>query len=388
MEKLFLTSLLALAVWTVNAQSSTTDAGGWQNITSYDEIIGRWEGSITVTTEPEGDVPALSSDITMLLDFEQYSIDSISVTLNCKMDFDKFFVKFSEPTMKAQSVQEQEYELWKMRWNIINASAFSFEPFLTQDKMQVMIGPYYIKLSGISFVKNPPDTIWINADKSQIIMNKALLNLSGVEEMILLEGMILYRQPSPTISGTEEKTATTDPGVIINGVRWATRNVDVPGIFADKTESVGKLYQWNRKVAWNATDETVEGWDDTMPEGTEWEKANDPSPAGWRVPTFSEIKSLFDEEKVSYTQAIRHGVTGMKFTDRTTGASIFLPAAGNRSGEDGTLYTESVASYWSSTQDGYDSSFACDFGVGRDSWGYRKLGGFRDCGQSVRPVAE
>jgi len=73
---------------------------------------------------------------------------------------------------------------------------------------------------------------------------------------------------------------TYDEGVVINGVKWATRNVDEVGTFASTPESYGKFYQWNRKIAWNTTDRIVIGWNNTAPDGTEWTKINDPSPTG------------------------------------------------------------------------------------------------------------
>jgi hypothetical protein len=71
-------------------------------------------------------------------------------------------------------------------------------------------------------------------------------------------------------------TATTEPGVVINGVKWATRNVDSVGYFADSPESFGRYYQWNRKKAWTAG--STDGMDNSDPTGTTWETENDPSP--------------------------------------------------------------------------------------------------------------
>jgi len=39
-----------------------------------------------------------------------------------------------------------------------------------------------------------------------------------------------------------------ETGVVINGVKWATRNVDKPGTFVANPEDFGMLYQWNRRV--------------------------------------------------------------------------------------------------------------------------------------------
>ena len=143
-------------------------------------------------------------------------------------------------------------------------------------------------------------------------------------------------------------------GVVINGVRWATRNVDKPGTFVAKPEDAGMFYQWNRKIGWSATDPLINSnggtrWDDSKPAGSTWEKANDPSPAGWRVPTFDEISTLLDGNKVSHEWTTVNGVNGRRFTDKATGNSVFLPAAGCRYGPMGGLDFVPSNLYWSSS---------------------------------------
>ena len=183
-------------------------------------------------------------------------------------------------------------------------------------------------------------------------------------------------------------SATYDEGVVINGVRWATRNVDEPGKFAKKPESAGKFYQWNRKKAWNTTDNIVANWDDTNPEGIIWEKSNDPSPTGWRVPTFTEIKSLCDTEKVSNEWTTQNGVKGRKFTDKTSGNSIFLPAVGMRNIGNGKLYdVGSEGLYWISNQH-KKGLFTYDILHFRSNFRAYWDSSFSSCGHSVRPVAE
>jgi len=156
--------------------------------------------------------------------------------------------------------------------------------------------------------------------------------------------------------GTSIDTNTTDKGVVINGVKWATRNVGKPGTFATNPEDAGMFYQWNRKVGWSATDPMVNSnggttWDNSTPVGTMWEKANDPSPAGWRVPTHEEMQKLLDINMVSNEWTNQNGVAGMRFTDKTTGKSIFFPAAGWREYKGGLLGNVSQrGDYWSSTQ--------------------------------------
>jgi uncharacterized protein (TIGR02145 family) len=149
---------------------------------------------------------------------------------------------------------------------------------------------------------------------------------------------------------------TTEVGVVINGVRWATRNVDAPGTFAAKLEDAGKFYQWNRKVAYPATSK-VTNWDASTPSGTEWEKANDPCPSGWRVPTVSELSSLVNSGS---SWATLNGVTGRIFGSGIN--TVFLPAAGCRNGYDGTLYdVGACGNYWNASYVAYGLYFGSVF---------------------------
>ncbi|GHT62069.1 hypothetical protein AGMMS50239_14430 [Bacteroidia bacterium] len=179
---------------------------------------------------------------------------------------------------------------------------------------------------------------------------------------------------------------TTNAGIIINGVRWATCNVEEAGIFADSPESSGKLYQWNRNIAWSATDSPITNWDNTRPEGEEWEKVNDPSPAGWRLPTMAEITSLLDKSKVSNEWTTLNGVNGLKFKDIKTGNSIFLPAAGYRINiEDGKFYEKNgYGHYWSSEQSDGAYAYGLHFDSRKIDYYYYDL--YRSDGRCVRPV--
>ena len=177
-----------------------------------------------------------------------------------------------------------------------------------------------------------------------------------------------------------------DGGMMINGVRWATRNVASPGAFADLPEDPGMFYQWNRKTAWPATGE-VTAWDSSIPEGTTWEKANDPCPSGWRIPTFEEIQTLLDTAKVKSEWVTENGVKGRRFTYiEATNSSIFLPATGYRD-KNGTLFNVDMLSYyWSSMQ--YDSDHAYYLLLFSDyahwSYDYRSFGLPIRCVQDVK----
>jgi uncharacterized protein (TIGR02145 family) len=170
-------------------------------------------------------------------------------------------------------------------------------------------------------------------------------------------------------------------GVRINNIIWATRNVDEFGKFALTPESAGKFYQWNRKKTWNATDYFVAGWDNSMPSGTEWTKANDPCPQGWRVPTREELTSLHNFYSIETTQ---NDINGRLFG--TAPNQIFLPAAGYRYYLIGSLNHVGYWSghYWSSRQ--YNSDFAQYLSFDSD---YVNMGAtLRAHGLSVRCVVE
>ena len=178
--------------------------------------------------------------------------------------------------------------------------------------------------------------------------------------------------------------------ITINGVKWALGNVNTPGTFAENPEDAGMFYQWNRKVAWSFTDLPInsEGgtiWDETIPTGSAWVKANDPCPAGWRLPTLDDIEKLLNKEKVSNAWTAVNGINGRRFFDNATGNSIFLPAAGYLHHSDGTLrHVGMLGYYWSSSM--YDSDQAYTlyfFSNAVSNSNSSRVGGF-----SVRCVAE
>ncbi|MDL2278391.1 Ig-like domain-containing protein [Parabacteroides sp. OttesenSCG-928-G07] len=191
---------------------------------------------------------------------------------------------------------------------------------------------------------------------------------------------------------TEEggKTATCDvtviaaviTGVKINGVTWATSNVDNPGTFAANPEDYGMFYQWNRIKGWPVTGDAA-GWDSSSASGDSWEAANDPCPPGWRMPSLDEIKSLFDAT-VNNEWAIRNGVNGREFTDETSGNAIFLPAAGVRENNvGGLIIVGSEGHYWSSDNAGEQSGAYLKFTQIGGKWNGST---YRSRGLSIRCV--
>jgi len=178
-----------------------------------------------------------------------------------------------------------------------------------------------------------------------------------------------------------------EKGVLINGVRWATSNVDAPGTFAANPEDAGMFYQWNRKVGWSNTDPMINSnggttWNETVPEGTTWEKANDPCPAGWRVPTVSELESLIDAGSQWTTL---NDVIGRIFgSDDQT---LFLPAAGHRcASRNGDLHYVDISGYYWSSSNSFEDDRTINLGFSEFS---AILGeSARRAGFSIRCVVE
>ena len=189
---------------------------------------------------------------------------------------------------------------------------------------------------------------WITPCKRSAARGLQRSAAQGLQLSALLVLQLLFTLA--TLSLNAQTSTTTDQGVTINGIKWATRNVDAFGTFAPTPESPGMFYQWNRPQAWTATDPTVTGWNNTDDTGSIWNQTNDPSPTGWRAPTRAEIESLLDPEKVESQYTKQNGINGRKFTDKTTGDTLFLPAAGYREYSRGSLnYPGIEGRYWSST---------------------------------------
>ena len=143
-------------------------------------------------------------------------------------------------------------------------------------------------------------------------------------------------------------TKENNNGVLINGVCWATCDVDMPETFTENPEGKGMCYQWGMREPINPDSDNI--WKDKY-ESTKWRKPDDPCPEGWRIPTMFEWATLLDLEKVTQKWTGKNISIGMEFTDVKNGNNIYFPAYGYYFvSQDETLLSpkEMEGAYWSS----------------------------------------
>ena len=210
-----------------------------------------------------------------------------------------------------------------------------------------------------------------------------------IQQMIVhSNGNVLYTtnlSESDSITFPKFNVSNSASGVEINGVVWASFNVNTPGTFASKPEDAGMFYQWNRPVGWSSTDPLInsEGgsaWNSTSASGTSWTTDNDPCPAGWRLPTRNEFTGLLNSGSI---WGVLNGINGRFFGNGEE--RIFFPVVGYRSDDNGALnYVDSRGYYWSSTASGSEFAFYLYFNSSQTSMSDY----FRNNGFPVRCVTE
>jgi hypothetical protein len=197
------------------------------------------------------------------------------------------------------------------------------------------------------------------------------------------------------------QSGLVETGVQIGGVTWSTRNVDIPGEFADYAWDYGKLYQFAHTVPHPprlSSEGKPAGWDTDFVGVDGWDEAAHPvCPAGWRLPTKEELRILRPEGEsgdADESWSVRYGAGGSddgnvgrfwgpgakaRFTNRVYDKTydcaaegfLFLPAETHRRGDGMYLDTTTFAkenltpfpyndhrgAYWSSEGDHYEASW-------------------------------
>ncbi|MCL2290114.1 MAG: fibrobacter succinogenes major paralogous domain-containing protein [Bacteroidetes bacterium] len=248
---------------------------------------------------------------------------------------------------------------------------------------------------------------------------------------IAIKGGVTYlhffEMPGGLIFSSIDSTTFIDEGVIINGVKWATRNLAAHGKFVGKPEDHGALFQWGRagdgheqRTSPNYPTNNIsnqngivsgsENFDEhgqivnthaaygkfikqnafpfdwrTPQNDTLWNSGseavpvktvNDPCPDGWRLPTKTELAMLGDGQWTTTPVSGRYFGSGTNI--------LFLPAAGFHSNLNGALvYVGTHGFYGSSSTNGADASCLYFY----DTYLYF-LYSSRAAGSSVRCVAE
>ena len=184
-----------------------------------------------------------------------------------------------------------------------------------------------------------------------------------------------------------------------SGTLWATMNVG-----ANSPEEYGDYFAWGETTPkdyyeWSTYEwcmgdynkltkyctKSNYGYNGFTDGKTELDPEDDAATANWGpewcMPSREQIEELRDNCTTQWTT--RNGVNGSLFTSNINGASLFLPAAGDRWGSD--LYDAgSWGNYWSRTLDGSypDGAYYLTFDSGNVFWdNLDRYDGF-----SVRPV--
>lgn len=200
----------------------------------------------------------------------------------------------------------------------------------------------------------------------------------NITDAVLVVNKILGKANPGEVEGLEEVDLGLPSGTI-----WANINVG-----ATKPEEYGNYYAWGETATKSKySQDTYQYYQNgsivnigSDISGTQYDVATALWGEDWCMPTKEQADELYINCTWEWT--IVNGVNGGKFTSKTNGNSIFLPAAGYRY-YSGLWETGNVGSYWSSHSP-YNSNYA--YGIHfHSNNGYCDYY-YRGDGSSVRPV--
>ncbi|MBR5214990.1 MAG: hypothetical protein IKV80_02065 [Bacteroidales bacterium] len=165
-----------------------------------------------------------------------------------------------------------------------------------------------------------------------------------------------------------------------SGLKWATHNIG-----ATTPEEYGDYFAWGEVVTkdgYTADNSLTYGKPMDDISGTEYDAATINWGGDWRMPTYGEMNELINN--CTWTRTTQKGVYGYKVTSKTNGNSIFLPAAGCRSGWAVNTAAGNEGYYWSSSPNNGNSYYLIFINSGLSV----TYGNYRNSGYSIRPVIE
>jgi len=181
------------------------------------------------------------------------------------------------------------------------------------------------------------------------------------QSITLTQDIALYAQWEViATTGVENGHEWVDLG-LPSGLKWATCNIGATtpegygDYFAWGETSPKSNYAWSTYKHCNGSSSTLTKYNTNSSNGTVDNKttldlSDDAARANWggewRMPTIAEQQELINN--CTWTWTSQNGVNGHKVTSKTNGNSIFLPAAGFRTGT--SVYdVGSYGDYWSSS---------------------------------------
>ena len=172
-----------------------------------------------------------------------------------------------------------------------------------------------------------------------------------------------------------------------SGTKWSCCNVgaDTPegygGYYAWGETKEKSTYDWNTYIHCDGSKETCHDLGSDIA-GTEYDVAHVKWGGSWVMPSVIQVLEL--KNNCTYEWTTVNGVKGGKFTSKANGGSIFLPAAGVRSGSD-LLGAGSLGGIWPSTQ--YPSNSYSAYYLNFNPDGTNTVILTRNFGFPVRPVS-
>lgn len=191
-----------------------------------------------------------------------------------------------------------------------------------------------------------------------------------------------------TLTKVEEELTEGDAIDLGLSVMWASKNVganspeEYGGYFAWGETSLKSSYYYGSSVTYNLSITELESKSIIDADGNltaSYDVATAKMGSDWRMPTSAEIQELRD--KCTWKWTTQNGVNGRKVIG-PNGNSIFLPAAGYRSGSD--LGWEGAGGHYWSASPASDSYGA--YSLSFSSIDYNRTYDNRYDGHSVRPV--